>query len=57
MTGIQKVDTRILVVDYNKELADTVVDFLSKFGYRASVAYGGISNSRSSRYRFILYYI
>ena len=42
MTSTKNVEERILVVDDNKEIADNMVDFLSKFGYRASAAYGGV---------------
>lgn len=32
---------RILVVDDDKELADTLVEYLTKLGYQATPAYGG----------------
>ena len=32
---------RILVVDDNRELADVLVEYLSRLGYRAVAAYGG----------------
>jgi len=34
-------EARILVVDDDKELADTLVEYLLKIGYEASPAYGG----------------
>ncbi|MBW1698682.1 MAG: response regulator [Deltaproteobacteria bacterium] len=34
-------DARILVVDDDRGLADMLVEYLSKFGYRAAAAYGG----------------
>ncbi len=36
-----KKEARILVVDDDKSLADDLVDYLTKSGYRASAAYGG----------------
>lgn len=36
-----KKGARILVVDDDKVLADTLVEYLSKIGYEASPAYGG----------------
>lgn len=42
MTSIQNDDARILVVDDDRELADILVDYLSKLGYQAVAAYGGI---------------
>ena len=35
-------DARILVVDDDRVLADTLVDYLSELGYQAVAAYGGI---------------
>jgi len=32
---------RILVVDDDKDLADSLVEYLTKLGYQASPAYGG----------------
>lgn len=34
-------DMRILVVDDDKDLADMLVEFLTKLGYQAAAAYGG----------------
>lgn len=34
-------DARILVVDDDKEVADTLVEYLVKLGYTATAAYGG----------------
>jgi len=36
-----KKEARILVVDDDKELADNLVEYLSKLGYQAAPAYGG----------------
>ena len=36
-----KKDARILVVDDDRELADNLVEYLSKLGYQACPAYGG----------------
>jgi len=34
-------EANILVVDDDKGLADDMVEYLTKFGYQASPAYGG----------------
>jgi len=34
-------EARILVVDDDKQLADNLVEYLSKLGYQAAPAYGG----------------
>jgi CheY-like chemotaxis protein len=34
-------DASIFVVDDDKQLADTLVEYLSKLGYQAAPAYGG----------------
>jgi DNA-binding NtrC family response regulator len=36
-----KKEARILVVDDDTQMADTLLECLTKFGYRASAAYGG----------------
>ena len=36
-----KKEARILVVDDDKELADNLVEYLTKLGFRAKAAYGG----------------
>jgi len=38
---LPKKEARILVVDDDKELADTLVEYLLKIGYQAAPAYGG----------------
>ena len=38
---MNKKEARILVMDDDKSLADDLVDYLTKSGYRASAAYGG----------------
>ena len=37
-----KKDAKILVVDDNRQLTDTIVEILSRFGYSAVGAYGGM---------------
>jgi len=41
MNFSQKKDVRILVVDDEREAADTLVEYLSELGCRATAAYGG----------------
>ncbi len=41
MGFMTKREPRILVVDDDKALADNLVDYLSKYSYQASPAYGG----------------
>ena len=41
MNFFQKEDAHILVVDDNRETADTLVECLSLLGYKATAAYGG----------------
>jgi len=36
-----KKEARILVVDDDRQLADTLTEFLTKLGYQAATAYGG----------------
>ena len=36
-----KKEAKILVVDDDKQLADNMVEYLTKFGYQAAAAYGG----------------
>ena len=40
MTLSHKKDANILVVDDDKELADNLVEYLTKLGFRAKAAYG-----------------
>ncbi len=34
-------DAKILVVDDDRQLADNLVEYLTKLGYQATAAYGG----------------
>lgn len=38
---INKEDTKILVVDDDRQLADVLAEYLNKLGYQVSTAYGG----------------
>ena len=52
-----KNEVRILVVDDDKELADTMMEFLLKLGYSVTVAYGGkeaLSRFREGGFRLVI---
>ena len=42
MSVRDKKDVKILVVDNNRQLTDTIVEMLSRSGYSATGAYGGM---------------
>ena len=49
MTLSHKKDANILVVDDDKNLADNLVEYLTKLGFRAKAAYGGREGLKESQ--------